>query len=257
MGVLSHISARARNTGLLPLLALAMAPLATLGCGLFTTVAAQDQPGNPQPMAQRASPRVFEDDQVKVLIPPGWTISEGDSATPPFLRVGRHLQLVKNGYTLSLAYDTQPQSGVTGDRFTQVFAIPWLAPAQTAPVAPAHTEGCAFSLRRNQQPASASLLFIGFLMDTADARVRVNCAIQTDLGARWFAGFFTIQNGGYFLHSSGAGCSDKVYALSSQAKTADQLPASSDPALKAIIGEAGRIVNFIQYKRCALAVGPN
>jgi hypothetical protein len=219
---------------------------AFLACVPQHAMMAQNQPAM-EPT--RATPHVFEDEDVKILIPAGWAMSESAADAQPFLRVGRHLQLTKDGYILTLAYKTEPAGGPAIDRFAQIFPASWLAAA--------NTESCGFSLRRNQRPVSATLLFIGLLMDTADAKVRSNCGLKYNIEARWYAGFFTVPNGGYYLHSSGPGCTaeDKVYTLTPQAKSAEALPNPEDPDLRAIIGDAGRIVNTIQYKRCPLASG--
>jgi hypothetical protein len=67
---------------------------------------------------------------------------------------------------------------------------------------------------------------------------------------RWFAANFTSASGGWFFASDGSGCGDKVYTLTSKAKTPEELPDPNDPNLKKTIAEAIDIVDSIQYKRC-------
>jgi hypothetical protein len=220
-------------------------------CVFFARLAAQNVPGDSQP--SQALGTVYEDDQMKVVVPASWTVSTSDPAVKSPSHPGRNVQLFRDGYTLALTYQSAPPTGKPGlasesGGFGQVFAVSWLTPAQT--------DGCGFSLRRSQNPISQSMFFIGFWMDTANAGVRKSCGIPADVGPRWFGGFFTIPNGGYFLQFRGDGCAQMTYTLIPKAGAAAELPALADPALKEIAQEAGRIVSTIQYKRCTPAAGP-
>ena len=203
------------------------------------------------PPQERQAPNIYEDDEIRVLIPPGWTQSSGDPELEPLLRdpATRTLQLDKAGYTLSLAYNVAAPRAAAARRFTEVFALPWLDPAQV--------DGCSFYFKRSQQPTSEALLFIGLWLDTSNPAERGACAVPADLGRRWLAGYFTVPNGGYFLRSAGPACGQKVFTLIRQAKTPGQLPPSDDPRLLGIIAEAGRIVTTLRYKRCPLLLPTN
>jgi hypothetical protein len=209
------------------------------------TLAQSGAPGH------RAKPEIYEDDEVKIAIPVGWSRS-----------VPRHpegqLFLEKDGYTLALIYQAGHASGGTGGRFIEAFKMPWLN------VDDAWT--CSTVLNDFPQPASRTLLFRNILINTADPHVRTQCGILKDLGQevslprdgkriesqRWFAGYFTSGMGGFFFDESDlrSGCLSKVYKLTSPAQKPEQLPLPEDANLRRIIQESIDIVNSIDYKRC-------
>jgi hypothetical protein len=220
-------------------------------------------------------PKVYEDDEVKILIPAGWAIStRAHPAVEPYtingmiaggssvLEAEGKLLVEKNGYTLAVAYHTGHASGIIGGRFIEMLRIPWLDPDQ------AWT--CSLHFGGIPQPASRTLMFMNLTFDTGDSKVRGSCGIQKGLGywtdeggnksfvgeRRWFAGYFTTADGGWFFQSDGVGCGEKAYTFTSQAKTPDELPVVGDPSLKKIIDEAIDIVDSIHYKRCAPATAP-
>ena len=164
------------------------------------------------------------------------------------------LILEKNGYTLGIAYNTSHASGVEGGRFIEAFNIPWPGIDDVW--------DCSMYLRGYSQPASRTLIFNNFIIDSGDPQVQEHCGIPKDLGAldeenvfqgerRWFGGDFTTADGALFFESKGAGCGLKAYTLTYQAKTPDLLPVERDPKLKKMIQEAIDLVNDIHYKRCA------
>lgn len=73
---------------------------------------------------------------------------------------------------------------------------------------------------------------------------------------RWFAGYFTTADGGWFFDSEGDSCGQKVYTLTSRAQTPEGLPSPDDPSLRKVIQEAIDIVDSIQYKRCPPGAAP-
>lgn len=214
--------------------------------------------------AGRTSPKVFEDDEIKIRIPVGRIIATGDHpAVAPYDGTGSSitqakgkLLLSKNGYTLALAYDTEHASGIMGGRFIEMLRIPWLGADEAW--------DCSLYLGGYPQPASRTLMFMNITFRTDDTKVRETCGIPKDLGyltneggekhfvgeQRWFAGYFTTAGGGWFFQSDGNGCGDKAYTLTSKAETPDELPAVGDPDLKKTIAEAIDIVDSIHYKRC-------
>ena len=107
-------------------------------------------------------------------------------------------------------------------------------------------------------------MFVNIIFRTDDPEVRGKCGIPKALGywtdkegvrqivgeQRWFAGFFTTAEGGFFQYQ-GASCGEKAYTLTSKAKSPDELPVPDDRELRKTIAEAIDIVNSIHYKRCA------
>ena len=214
---------------------------------------------------RRTSPKVYEDDEVNIRIPVGWMIATGDHpAVAPYDGAGSSITqakgkliLSKNNYTLALAYDAEHASGPEGGRFIEILRIPWLDANEAW--------DCSLHLSQYPQPASRTLMFMNIIFRTDDPEVREKCGIQRDLGywaneagtrrivgeQRWFAGFFTTAERGWFFQSDGASCKEKAYTLTSKAKTPDELPVTDDHDLRNIIAEAIDIVNSIHYKRCA------
>jgi hypothetical protein len=204
---------------------------------------------------------VYEDDEIKLQIPAGWLIATGDHPAPTNAEgsalslANQKLTLLKNGYTLALDYQAEHASGIEGGRFLEVFNIPWLEDSAVA-------TSCSQYLRSIPQPASRTLMLMSLTFRTGDPNVRQICAIQKNLGhwsnqeernvgeERWFGAYFTTATEGWFFPAVGAGCREKSYTLTSQAKTLEELPSADDPALKKTLAEAIDIVDSIHYKRC-------
>lgn len=206
--------------------------------------------------ARPASPKVYEDDEVKIPIPAGWMIATGDHPAVISQAKSGLLLLAKNGYTLALAYHTEHASGIVGGRFIEVLRIPWLSADEAW--------DCSLHLGSYPQPASRTLMFINIFFPTGDPEVREKCGIKKALSywtneggtrqivgeQRWFAGRFTTAEGGWFFESDGTNCGKKAYTLTSKAKTPEELPVVGDPDLKKIVTEAIDIVDSVHYKRC-------
>jgi hypothetical protein len=199
---------------------------------------------------------IYEDAEVRILIPRDWRIlkvgSPDDplSAHPPAVpqtfipTPGRGLLLSSKGFTLTLAF-TGHGSPIIGGRFTEIFHIPWLEEVSAAGT-------CAGYLRKRPQPVSRTLLFVNMAFEFLDSEAREKCEIPKDVlwDPHWFGGYFTTARGGYFFESDGPECMEKAYTLTSAAKTPLELPHADDPSLQKIIGEAIDIVASIHYKRC-------
>ncbi|MBV9762807.1 MAG: hypothetical protein JO340_19770 [Acidobacteriaceae bacterium] len=238
-----------------------------LAASLAAALAAQTLSA-PAP-ASNGHAETYEDDQVRIAIPAGWTRATGGyPSLEPYrmhgtavvgssvLQTSPHLLLQKDGYTLALAFSTSHASGADGGRFIEAFNIPWLDADQ------AWT--CGLILTYIPQPASRALLFENMVVDAGDPNVRAKCRIPREIAEmfgpaankpfsgerRWYGGYFTTRRG-YFFDGGRPGCGSKLYSLTSAAKTPDQLPAIDDPRLAQITGEAIDIVDSIQYKRCA------
>jgi len=236
-------------------------------CLFAVATCAQSNPSKP-PLQSDRSPRVYEDDEIKIPIPDGWAIAKGDHpGVEPYringgIAVGSAVEnapkkvlLEKGQYILALAYETMHASGVEGGRFIEMLRIPWLDPDEAW--------DCSLQFMHIPQPASRKLMFISLLFPTGDPKVREKCGIEKDLGEwtnaggskefvgeyRWFAGYLTTQ-GGWFFESEG-NCQEKTYSLTSKATEPEDLPDRNDRTLKQIINEAIDIVDSIEYKRCA------
>lgn len=218
--------------------------------------------------AKRTSSNVYEDDEVKIRIPAGWTfatgehpsVAGGNGLVRPY-KLGGYLLLSKGGYTLDLEYDTHPASGIVGHRFIEMLQIPWLDIDEAW--------ACSSSIYSYNniypQPASRTLMFMNITFSSGgDPNILETCGIPKDSarwidkagmkelvgGQRWFAGYFTTADRGWFFESDGTNCGEKAYTLTTAAKTPYELPVVDDPDLKNAIREAIGIVNSIHYKRC-------
>lgn len=236
-------------------------------CGLALSADAQAsasgaKQGNRSRGAHKA-PATYEDREIKVVIPAGWSVVKGSGGNSIGEGPGV-LVLEKKGYTLSLAYHTGQASGIVGGRFIEIFDIPWPG------IDDAWT--CSGYLQQITWPAGRNLMFVNVIVDTGDPRVRENCAMpklpetwvekdgqkQFDFGERrWFGGYFTAEEGGYFFGGDGDGCGEKAYTLTSRETTPGRLPIAdipsqgNNPELEKTIQESIDIVNSIRYKRCA------
>jgi hypothetical protein len=234
-----------------------------IACGFALVAEAQGLPAKTDVKPQRevptnpASTRVFEDDEIRLLIPTGWVTSRGEHPVFPYGTANHDhtLVLAKGTYVLALEYDTSHASGVDGGRFFEALDIPWMPDYDQAVL-------CFGTFAHFPQPASRALMFVNFALDTSDPKVRETCAIQGNPGTvdrqgseggqtlRWFAGYFTDAAQRLFLDSPGMVCRSKLYVLSVNANTPDQFPLWSDARLGKIIDEAIDIVDSIHYKRC-------
>ena len=215
--------------------------------------------------SRQQSARVYEDDEIKIEVPQGWrlaTVSHLETRRymihgKPVLRSSRvrtrgKILLQKNGYILSLAYNTFTAGS---GRFIEAFSIPWLNVMQ------AWT--CSLYFQRIPQPANSKLLFMNLILRPGGSQVNKACGIKKGFGEsitagkheyfggdRWYAGYFSADED-YFFGSEGEDCGFKSYSLTTDAKIPEQLPPTDDPQLHKMILEAIDIVNSIHYKRCA------
>jgi hypothetical protein len=191
--------------------------------------------------------RVFENEYVRIPIPADWTVDSQSSE-------GGIVTLLKDNFRLSLGYNAAQSSGIVGGRFGEAFRVPWIADLDQA-------SQCGFQLERVPQPATRDLMLINLYLPTDDEKTRAQCELDKDLtlrdsngpydNRRWFGGFFT-ADGGYFIDDAKA-CEEgmeKVYTLTSTAKTADQLPARNDRTLHDAVYGAIDIIRSIRYKKC-------
>lgn len=210
--------------------------------------------------AQGQESFTFDNEDIRVAIPNGWVRV---TQNPPFsagstgIRSGV-LVIEKQGYFLTLAYQTSHASGAEGGRFIEAFSIPWL-----------NTDDawtCSLVLKEVSQPASRTLMFVNLTLNTGDSAVRSRCGLAKALAVwkgegaekklygdwRWVAGYFSTDLGYFFNegYSSENSCQSKVYSLTTSATKPEQLPDPSDPKLKNMIQQAIDIVNSIHYKRC-------
>ena len=244
-------------------------------CGPVNRVCAQAPSAIPRATQKQATqaksirPNIYEDSEVKFPVPSGWSVSVPDNhaiskkdypATPQTFAPtpGSGIFLSKNGYTLTLAFESGHASGVTGGRLIEILQVPWIDD-------PFEGVDCSSLLRRNKQPVNRTLVFINFILDPNDSEIREKCEIPNDFGGkasdegtkdhavgqRWFAGQFTTTvHGGWFFESDGVDCGEKAYILTSAARTPIELPLANDLALKKVIQEAIGMVASIHYKRC-------
>ena len=208
-----------------------------------------------QTHAPPTSSRVYEDNQIRIVISPGWTVGSLDrpvekypTAGPSIPQPGNGLVLTKQGYTLALAHSIGHSS--PNGRFGEVFRMPWLPDV-------ADEDACGRYLREVAEPVDRTLIFINLVFAIDDSVGLKTCNIRGDEASRWFVGYFTTTQGNWFFSSDGADCAEKVYTLTSGARVPAGLPARDDPALRKIIGEAIDIVASIHYKRCLPASDHN
>ncbi|HEX4807857.1 MAG TPA: hypothetical protein VH325_02950 [Bryobacteraceae bacterium] len=110
--------------------------VAVLAAGLLAQAA-------PHTGSKQAGLNVYEDDEVRITIPAGWSRANGNyPSLEPYrsggvvmagnavLQTDGRLLLQKGGYTLALAYRAQHVSGAKGGRFIEAFDIPWLSADQ-------------------------------------------------------------------------------------------------------------------------------
>jgi hypothetical protein len=200
------------------------------------------------------SSNVYEDASVRIVIPSGWRAVKTDgpadllmhefpsafSSVPP---PGNGVVLTKQGYILALAHSAGHAS--PAGRFGEVFDMPWLVESSSE-------ESCIQFLREYPRPVNQDLIFISLVFDNSDTVGRQTCPIGDHAGVRpWFAGYFTTSAKSWFFESRGSACAEKVYTLTSGAKTQAELPDMNDPVLKEIIRESIEIVASIRYKQCS------
>lgn len=254
---------------------LAFVGAAALGFGAVSSAqstAAVSIPSRvPRQRHNHAPPSFFENAEIGIHIPPGWSVSVPDydpysktqfpSMTAFNALAGLDprsgLILTKNGYTLALAYETGHTSGVEGGRFEEEFRMPWIEDDQGSE--------CSLHFKTSQHPVDGALIFTDLILDPSNPDVRKVCVLPENFANkangkgskrlmgkhRWFAGSFSTATQGWFMDSSNPYCADKAYALTSPATTPNELPLAEDPALKNIVNEAIGIVGSIRYKRCA------
>ncbi len=217
----------------------------------------------------QSGPDVYEDEYVRVPIPPSWSRAKQYSpaadqaleygkleAGASFSSLMRALILEKNGFTLTLAYVADRASGIIGGRPIEEFAVPWPAAGQKS-----DPSECIYTLDEVAGPSSRTLDFESLILDPDRPLTLETCGLTKETsipqsselfhvsGRRWFGGYFS--TGGYFFgYTPDRNCKEKSYSLTTSAHTPDKLPMPDDRRLQATIQEAGKIVDSIQYKRC-------
>lgn len=196
----------------------------------------------------RTAIKVYEDNQIRVAIPSGWTVGDLDrpverypTSGPSIPHPGGGLVLTKQGYTLAVAHSAGHAS--PNGRFGEVFRMPWLPDV-------ADEDACVRFLHEVAQPVDRRLIFVNLVFRIDNSAGLKTCNIRGDEASRWFAGYFTTAEGNWFFGSTGPDCAEKIYTLTAGATTPAELPSADDPALQKIIGEAIDIVVSIHYKRC-------
>lgn len=211
----------------------------------------------------RATDKVYEDDAVRIRIPHDWKVLRVGRPDDPLAvhapmvagllpSPGDGVVLGSRGYILTLFDKASQASGMIGGRFIEVFQIPWIPDAQDA-------WGCGDFLRKVPEQAG-DLQFISLTLDQPSSRIHQVCHIPANVMVRhrWFAGYFSSSEEGYFFEHGPSGCVphvegclpfERVYTLTGYATTPSELPDVSDPTLQKVIKEAIQIVDSIQYKR--------
>jgi hypothetical protein len=192
---------------------------------------------------------VFEDDEIKIVIPSGWKLVRLEDGVGDFPLTGvsipygkNGVALAKQGYMLALKHSAGHSSPI--GRFEEVFRMPWLPDV-------ADEAGCERYLGAYPHPVSRRLIFISLTFDIDNQEGLNACDFPRSGGpTRWFAGYFSVAKGAVFFDSEGPACAEKVYTLTTRAHTPTELPVADDPVLKKIISEAIEIVATIEYKRC-------
>lgn len=216
-----------------------------------------------QKSAAPKSTATYEDLEVRLPIPRGWKVASASKVTQQSPNVSGVLVLEKGAYRLKLGYHQGHASGIIGGRFIEAFEFGWPGLDDIA--------NCAMYLGGFPEPANRNLIFINLILDIGDPKVQENCGIPHSLGyrlekngttrfggeRRWFGGYFTTAEGGYFFGSNDENCDFKAYTLTPKATVPNQFPEAetpipeNNPDLARTIQEAIDIVNSIHYKRCA------
>jgi hypothetical protein len=248
----------------LPISCRRLAALAVTGavtCGLVIQTYAQAPSEELKPTQKqkshgaRTSPNLYEDSEIRILIPSDWKVSRTDRpfavlgtdhpGVAQFPEPGYGLLLAKNGYTLNLNNGAGQTSPIPGGRFFEVFRMPWLSDVTDI-------WGCGGFLLEEPQSTTGALLYFNMIFKPLDSEARKTCGIPKDLviERRWFAGYFSTEKGGWLFDAEGANCRMKTFTLTTNAITPAELPMADDPALQKIIRETINILASIHYKRC-------
>ena len=203
---------------------IAAAVVVLLVTGSFTRAHAQSVESRTHDSTTvKNSPKIYEDREIKVRIPSGWRIlsdsevkdtGSADSLGNSVSQGEGKLILRKNAYILGLAYNTGHASGIEGGRFIEIFNIPW----------PGADDAwdCSLYLSEYPQPASRVLMFTNVVANPNKAGIGEHCGVKIDSRAwgdengairRWFGGYFTTAEGGYFFDLPGKGCGGKAYTF--------------------------------------------
>lgn len=201
-----------------------------------------------EPPVSKAS-NVFEDDEIRIVIPSGWKRVRLEDRVGDFPLTGvsipsgeNGVALAKQGYMLALKHNAGHSSPI--GRFEEVFRMPWLPDV-------ADEAGCERYLGAYPHPVNRRLIFISLNFDIDNQEGLNACDFPRSGGpTRWFAGYFSVAKGAVFFDSEGPACPEKVYSLTTRARTPTDLPRADDPVLKKIISEAIEIVSSVHYKRC-------
>lgn len=212
----------------------------------------------------------YEDDQIRVSIPPDWKVVRLEHTERPYDALrdkypaingqyipanGGGLAITKQGYLLTVLPVSGQVSGIRGGRFIEVFSIPWLGSTDDEQTCMGE------NLREYPQPVNRDLIFVNLIFVARygpDRESWRTCRMGSLLKERpWFGGYFTTAEGDYIFRSNGVDCADKTYTLTGPAKVPADLPNADDPSLQKIIGEAIDIVASIHYKRCPPARFPD
>jgi len=184
----------------------------------------------------------YEDDYMNIQIPTTWKIANRKLEFGP-----DEVQLIRNGFTLTLDNDAIHSGPTLGGRFIDAFGIPWLEGQDVT-----YPWTCGGFFLQRAQPANQQLTFYNLIFPSLGSSAREMCGIPADLPieGRWFGGYFSTGEGLWVFGAQSPECPDKAYTLTGPAKTPDKLPLADDPSLRKVIQEAIGIVTSIHHKRC-------
>lgn len=200
----------------------------------------------------------FQDDRIRVIVPPEWTAkevtvtTEGDQHIP--IRVGEVLSRGK--YRVYLLTHYGQASGIEGGRFGEIayYVAPWI-----------HTDspwGCFDALQQSTAPVTNLLSRVDLYFDSSSP-IRSGWPTCRRLHGPthqpvWFGSYFSprydhLVKYGFFLsfplgQTEPDQDHEMAFTATVDAENANQLPFMSDSGLQAFLHEASAIIRSIKYR---------
>lgn len=197
----------------------------------------------------------FQDDRIRVAVPPGWRANEVTLITGGAYHVPIHVGgvLSKGKYRVYLLTHYGQASGIVGGRFGEIanYVAPWINTDDPG--------GCFNYLEPFETPATKLLSRVDLYFDSASQVTNKNESCQ-DLHSPaqhliWFGSYFSPRNDKYaFFLTFPLGQTDAdpdrqmAFTATLATKSPDDLPVRNDPELKRFLDEASAVISSITYR---------